>query len=56
MKGNKTERSHSIFRLRNRTVPSVLVKPIKTYHRIEPRFVGQANQRERLSQAFALPS
>lgn len=25
-------------------------------HGIEPRFVGQANQRERLSQAFALPS
>nr|DAP96081.1 MAG TPA: hypothetical protein [Caudoviricetes sp.] len=30
MTETKTERSHSIFRLRNRTVPSILVKPIKT--------------------------
>lgn len=51
----KQKGEKNIFRLRNRTVPSVSLNN-QTQHKIEPRFVGKANQRERLSHAFALPS
>lgn len=55
MKPKQKGAKKKIFRLRNRTVPSVSSNN-QTQHRIEPRFVGQVNQRERLSPTFIVPS